>query len=83
MQKRLTVTLDSRVYQALHDVVEPRQISRFVESVLRPHVLAKDLETGYRLMAQDQALKQNRLAQLQHVAALADGVVDLSRLEGF
>ena len=55
MQKRLTITLDARVYQALHDVVAPRHISRFVESVLRPHVLAKDLETGYRSMAQDEA----------------------------
>jgi glycyl-tRNA synthetase len=40
-------------------------------------------ESGVMVMAQDQALRENRLAQLQHIAALADGIVDLSRLEGF
>jgi glycyl-tRNA synthetase len=40
-------------------------------------------ESGVLVMAEDDAVRQNRLAQLQHVAALADGIVDLSRLEGF
>jgi glycyl-tRNA synthetase len=40
-------------------------------------------ESGVMVMAEDQALRENRLAQLQHIAALADGIVDLSRLEGF
>jgi glycyl-tRNA synthetase len=40
-------------------------------------------ESGVLVMADDPALRENRLALLQHVAALADGIVDLSRLEGF
>jgi glycyl-tRNA synthetase len=40
-------------------------------------------ESGVLVMAEDRALRENRLAQLQHVAALAEGIVDLSRLEGF
>jgi glycyl-tRNA synthetase beta subunit len=40
-------------------------------------------ESGVLVMAEDDAVRENRLAQLQHVAALADGIVDLSRLEGF
>jgi glycyl-tRNA synthetase len=40
-------------------------------------------ESGVLVMAKDDAIRQNRLAQLQHIAALADGIVDLSRLEGF
>ncbi|MGD8244746.1 MAG: glycine--tRNA ligase subunit beta, partial [Anaerolineae bacterium] len=40
-------------------------------------------ESGVLVMAEDDAIRENRLAQLQHVAALADGIVDLSRLEGF
>ena len=76
MQKRLTITLDATVYQALHDAVEPRHISRFVESVLRPHVLAKDLETGYRLMAQDQAREAEAL---QWVEATVGDVADEAR----
>ncbi|MGD2105591.1 MAG: glycine--tRNA ligase subunit beta, partial [Anaerolineae bacterium] len=40
-------------------------------------------ESGVLVMADDEAMRANRLAQLQHIAALADGIVDLSRLEGF
>jgi glycyl-tRNA synthetase beta subunit len=35
------------------------------------------------VMADDPALRENRLALLQHIAALAEGIVDLSHLEGF
>jgi glycyl-tRNA synthetase len=40
-------------------------------------------ESGVLVMAEEQALRENRLAQLQHIAGLASGIVDLSRLEGF
>jgi glycyl-tRNA synthetase len=35
------------------------------------------------VMAEEPALRQNRLGLLQRVAALADGVADMSKLEGF
>ena len=44
-------------------------IERFFEEVL--------------VMAEDETLRRNRLGMLQRIAALADGVADLSRLEGF
>ncbi|MEA3377923.1 MAG: glycine--tRNA ligase subunit beta [Chloroflexota bacterium] len=40
-------------------------------------------ESGVLVMAEDEAVRRNRLGQLQHIAALASGIVDLSRLEGF
>jgi glycyl-tRNA synthetase len=40
-------------------------------------------ESGVLVMDEDADLRENRLAQLQHIAALAEGIVDLSRLEGF
>ena len=40
-------------------------------------------ESGVLVMAEDRAVRENRLALLQHVAALAEGIADLSRLEGF
>jgi len=40
-------------------------------------------ESGVMVMAKEQKLRENRLAQLQHIAALAEGIVDLSRVEGF
>jgi glycyl-tRNA synthetase len=44
-------------------------ISRFFEVVL--------------VMVDDESLRANRLALLRRIAGLADGVADLSRLEGF
>jgi glycyl-tRNA synthetase len=34
-------------------------------------------------MAEDRTVRENRLALLQAIAGLADGVADLSKLEGF
>ena len=55
MQKKLTITLDERVYDGLHTVIGRRRISQFIESLVRPHVLDKDLEAAYQQMAQDEA----------------------------
>jgi hypothetical protein len=46
MQKKLTITLDDQVYQGLHTVIGRRRISRFIEAIVRPHVLASDLNTA-------------------------------------
>jgi len=35
------------------------------------------------VMVEDEKVQENRLGLLQHIAALADGVADMSRLEGF
>lgn len=54
MQKKLTITLDEEVYHGLHAVVGRRRISHFVETILRPHVLASDLNALYQQMAQEE-----------------------------
>ena len=48
MQKKLTITVDERVYNGLHTVVGRRRISQFIESLVRPYVLSKDLEIAYK-----------------------------------
>lgn len=55
MQKKLTITLDERVYQGLHSVVGRRRISGFIESLVRPHVVGKDLYAAYQQMAREEA----------------------------
>jgi glycyl-tRNA synthetase len=40
-------------------------------------------ESGVLVMADDERLRSNRIAQLWAIAALSDGIADLSRLEGF
>jgi hypothetical protein len=61
MQKKLTITLDERVYDGLHTVIGRRRISRFIEALVRPYVLGKDLEVAYRQMAQDEARETEAL----------------------
>ena len=61
MQKKLTITIDERVYAGLHSVVGRRRISRFIESLVRPHVVGQDLEVAYKQMAQDEAREAEAL----------------------
>lgn len=61
MQKKLTITLDERVYDGLHQIVGRRRISRFIQELVRPHVVDADLEQAYRLMAQDEQREKDAL----------------------
>jgi predicted CopG family antitoxin len=54
MQKKLTITIDEEVYEGLHKVIGPRKISRFVEDLVRPHVIRPNLEAAYAEMAKDE-----------------------------
>jgi predicted CopG family antitoxin len=53
MHKRMTITLDEDVYDGLYRTVGKRQMSQFIEDLLRPHVLDTALDDGYRAMAAD------------------------------
>jgi len=57
----LTITLDKRVYQGLHAVIGRRRISQFIESLVRPHVLGKDLEAAYEQMAREESREADAL----------------------
>ncbi len=61
MQKKLTITLDERVYEGLYAVVGRRRISQFIESLVRPYVVGKDLEVAYQQMAQEEAREAEAL----------------------
>jgi predicted CopG family antitoxin len=61
MHKKLTITIDEEVYEALYRVVGPRRISRFIEDLVRPHVLYPDLEAAYAEMARDEEREQAAL----------------------
>ena len=61
MPKKLTIMLDERVYDGLHRVVGRRRISRFLESLARPHVIGRDLEAAYRQMAKEEAREAEAL----------------------
>jgi len=61
MQKKLTITVDEVVYEGLHKTVDPRKISKFVEELVRPHVVRPNLESAYAEMAKDIKREQEAL----------------------
>jgi predicted CopG family antitoxin len=61
VRKKLTITVDEQVYAGLHQVVGRHRISRFIEDLVRPHVLAADLEAAYEAMAQDEGRESEAL----------------------
>ncbi len=61
MQKKLTITVDEQVYLGLHSVIGRRNISQFINSLVRPHVLKSDLEAAYGRIAADESREAEAL----------------------
>ena len=62
MQKKLTLTIDKEVYEGLHNTIGSRKISKFVEELVRPHVVHPDLESAYAQMAMDRRREKEAIA---------------------
>jgi hypothetical protein len=65
MQKKLTVTIDEEVYNGLRTVIGPRKISRFIEDLVRPHVVKKDMYAAYKEMAADRIRESEALERAE------------------
>ena len=61
MQKKLTVTINEEVYDGLRAIIGPRKISRFIEELVRPHVVKKDMYAAYKEMAADEVREAEAL----------------------
>ena len=61
IRKKLTLTIDEEVYKGLQRVIGQRRISRFIEELVRPHVLGKDLYDAYRDMGADRVREAEAL----------------------
>jgi hypothetical protein len=61
MQKKLTITMDEEVYEGLRKTIGPRRISKFVQELVRPHVVRPDLESAYAEMAKDKRREEEAL----------------------
>lgn len=55
MTKKLTISIDDRVYDGLHSIVGRGNIGKFLEDLARPLVLAESLAAAYAEMAADEA----------------------------
>jgi hypothetical protein len=76
VQKKLTITLDASVYDGLHKVIGRRNISHFIEDLVRPHVVDTDLDAAYQAMAEDEARES---AALEWAEATLGDVADATR----
>ena len=73
MQKKLTITVDEAVYDGLHRSIGRGSISRFIENLVRPHVVDDELLEGYRAMSADE---QRESEALEWSEALVGDVAD-------
>jgi len=81
MQRKLTITVSDEVYRGLHQTVGRGEISRFIESLVRPHVVSNaELLADYQAMAADQEREQDALEWIE--AAPDDGRDDLDEAPG-
>ncbi len=69
MQKKLTITIDEEVYEGLYRKVGRRRISRFLETLARPHVVDEDLVAAYRAMAGDERREAEAREWVENLAA--------------
>lgn len=61
MQKKLTISLNEVVYDELCRVVGRGNISKFIENLIKPQLMANDLDAAYSEMASDSMREQEAL----------------------
>jgi hypothetical protein len=76
MHKKMTITIDEKVYDALYRVIGRGKISQFLEDLARPHVLQDDLASAYQAMAADHEREREAL---EWSNGLIGSVVDEAR----
>ena len=61
MYKRMTISIDEDVYEALMRVVGRGKVSRFLEDLAKPHVMKDGLLSAYQEMASDTERERDAL----------------------
>ena len=61
MLKKLTINIESEVYDGLYSVVGAGKIGQFINDTIKPHVLEKSTEDEYKQMVMDE--DRNREAE--------------------
>jgi len=55
MTRKLTISIDDRVYHGLHAIIGKGNIGKFLEDLARPFVVTDSLATAYAELSADQA----------------------------
>jgi len=75
--------LNEAVREAEADLKEAGTVDGFLNAFLPMVPVVNRFFNEVLVMAEDDSVRQNRLALCQRIAALSKGIADLSRLEGF
>jgi glycyl-tRNA synthetase len=83
--KKFVEQAERDLYQAIQSSVvhSPSSVNEFLNIVVK---LIPSINTFFDkvlVMAEDEKVRQNRLALVEQIAGLSDGIADLSKLEGF
>jgi glycyl-tRNA synthetase len=83
--KKFVEQAERDLYQAIQSSVvhSPSSVNEFLNIVVK---LIPSINTFFDkvlVMAEDEKVRQNRLALVKQIAGLSDGIADLSKLEGF
>ena len=84
-EKSLAEKEEKSLYQAIQSTVkaQPSSVNEFLNIVLKLVPSINAFFDKVLVMAEDEKVKQNRLALVGQIANLSRGIADLSKLEGF
>jgi len=76
---------EKKLYEAIQQNVksQPTSVDELLEIVVKLIPSINAFFDKVLVMAEDEKIKQNRLALVGQIASLSKGLADLSRLEGF
>ena len=69
VMRKLTITVSEEVYSGLHAKIGAGRISRFLESLARPHVVDTELDEAYKAMASDSQREAEAMEWSDNLAA--------------
>ena len=83
--KKIVEEEEKKLYNALQEnvKVQPSSIDKFLNIVVKLIPSINAFFDKVLVMAEDEKVRQNRLALVEQIAGLSDGIADLSKLEGF
>jgi glycyl-tRNA synthetase len=84
-EKLLSESEEKRLYKAIQKTVkaQPDSVDQFLNIVVKLIPSINAFFDKVLVMAEDEQVRQNRLALVGQIARLSNGIADLSRLEGF
>jgi len=76
---------EKQLYEAIQEnlKVHPASVDELFERVLKLIPSINAFFDKVLVMAEDEKIKQNRLALVGQIAGLSEGIADFSKLEGF